>query len=60
MDYKKLTEEIQGLSDKLARLTDRFNRTFEMGLGIEITETRLLLRTKSAELQRIETVANQN
>ena len=60
MDYKKLLEEIQGLSDKLARLTDTFNRTFEMGLGIEITETRRLLINKSDELRLKEITEKQS
>lgn len=58
METKKLTEEINGLSDKLARITENFGRTFNMSLALELAETRRLLRKKKEQLEQIKTINN--
>jgi len=56
MKSKTVTQEIDQLTDKLAGMVDEFGRTFNMGLGIKITETRKLLRQKKEQLAQVETV----
>ena len=58
METKKLIDEINGLSDKLARITENFGRTFNMSLAPELTETRRLLREKKEQLEQNKTINN--
>ncbi len=56
MENRQLNKEINVLSDRLARLVERFNRSYNMTIAVEITETRRLLREKKEKLAQVETV----